>query len=138
MGESAYRAVLQKTGRANQLPDGWQVLGLTKERAMELYQEEKESGFKTAQEEIYGGQTTKYNAKGQRLDENGYPIEEAGNEGKISDDESEKGAGVYECGNCGYTLFVAEGRGSKFFGSGFKCPECGADKDQFKTPEDME
>jgi predicted RNA-binding Zn-ribbon protein involved in translation (DUF1610 family) len=43
---------------------------------------------------------------------------------------------VYECGNCGFTLFVATGRESKFFGDGFKCPECGAAKSEFKARTD--
>lgn len=37
-----------------------------------------------------------------------------------------------ECGNCGYTLFIAAGREEKFFPSGFTCPQCGAARDQFK------
>ncbi len=56
-----------------------------------------------------------------------------------SDDESSKpksGKGVIaECGSCKYTIFVAPGRESKFYGSGFKCPECGASKDKFTTKE---
>lgn len=30
-----------------------------------------------------------------------------------------------------YTMFVAKGREFKFFGDGFKCPECGAGKNKF-------
>ena len=37
----------------------------------------------------------------------------------------------YECGSCGYTLFPAPGREDKFFGPGFKCPQCGAPKSEF-------
>ena len=46
--------------------------------------------------------------------------------------------GAYECGNCGYTLFVAAGREAKFFGTGFVCPECGAKRDEFKEVEDLD
>jgi rubrerythrin len=56
-----------------------------------------------------------------------------------SDDESStpkssKGL-IAECGSCKYTIFVAPGRESKFYGAGFKCPECGASKDKFTTKE---
>ena len=43
------------------------------------------------------------------------------------------GAMTCECSGCGYTLFVAKGRESKFFPDGFACPECGAAKDTFKV-----
>jgi rubredoxin len=56
-------------------------------------------------------------------------------EGDDDDDEEDgSSAGmIQECGNCGYTMFVAKGRDFKFFGDDFKCPECGAAKDQFKS-----
>jgi len=43
------------------------------------------------------------------------------------------GTHEYECQyeGCGYTLFPAAGRESKFFGDDFKCPQCGADKSHF-------
>ncbi len=40
---------------------------------------------------------------------------------------------AHECSQCGYTLFVAPGRESKFFGDDFTCPECGSDKSKFHT-----
>ena len=40
-----------------------------------------------------------------------------------------------ECGECGYTLFIAAGREGKFFGDSYKCPECGAPKSKFKIDE---
>jgi rubrerythrin len=143
MGESAYRTVVQKTGPTQKLPDGWQVLGLKQEAALEIYKEEKDSGFKSAQEEIYGGLNERYNKKGQRIDEKGFVIEEKDIEQNEKDAEFESDAststsGAFECENCGYTLFVAKGREAKFFGAGFQCPECGAAKDQFKTVDDLD
>jgi len=38
----------------------------------------------------------------------------------------------YECTECGYVIFPAAGREDKFFGEGFKCPQCGAPKSAFK------
>ena len=64
-------------------------------------------------------------------------------EGKLTNEEDIKAAeeeedeeeevqlptsNVYECGECGFTLFIAKGREDKFYGAGFKCPECGAGK----------
>eukprot|EP00545_Synedropsis_sp_CCMP1620_P005428 CAMPEP_0119007140 /NCGR_PEP_ID=MMETSP1176-20130426/2794_1 /TAXON_ID=265551 /ORGANISM="Synedropsis recta cf, Strain CCMP1620" /LENGTH=462 /DNA_ID=CAMNT_0006959215 /DNA_START=30 /DNA_END=1418 /DNA_ORIENTATION=- len=143
MGESAYRSVAQKTGPSNKIPDGWQVLGLKQEAALQIYKEEKEAGFKSASEEIYGGQNEKYNKKGQRVDAKGFAIEEADIEQNAKDaefetEESTSTSGAFECENCGYTLFVAKGREAKFFGAGFQCPECGSAKDQFKTIDESD
>lgn len=120
------------------------MLGLTQDAAVKIYKEEKEAGFKSAQEEIYGGGNEKYNKKGQRVDENGFVVEEKDIEANEKakewgdSDETTVTSGAFECGDCGYTLFVAKGREAKFFGAGFKCPQCGAEKDQFKTVEDIE
>jgi rubredoxin len=144
MGEAAYRTLVQKCGKVDKIPDGWKVLGLTQDAALKIYKEEKESGFKTAQEEIYGGVNERYNKKGQRIDANGFVIDEEDNESneraKIWEDDelATSSTGAFECGNCGYTLFVAQGREAKFFGAGFKCPQCGSAKDQFKAVEDIE
>jgi len=138
MGESAYRSEVQKIGLTNKLPDGWQVLGLTQEQATTVYEDEKKREFKTAKEEIYSDAKYKYNKKGQLVDEDGNLLDKediANNELEKEWESDTPSDGAFECGNCGYTLFVAEGRGSKFFGAGFKCPECGADKDQFFTPD---
>lgn len=83
---------------------------------------------------MYGGQTRKYDKAGHQIDEKGKTVnpEEAGSDDDDDDEFEESTSNVYECGNCGFTLFVAEGRESKFFGSGFKCPECGAPKSDFK------
>jgi len=40
-----------------------------------------------------------------------------------------------ECGECGYTLFIAAGREGKFFGDSYKCPSCGAPKSKFKIDD---
>lgn len=141
MGESAYRNVVQKNGGSKKLPDGWQVLGLTQDAAKQIYAEEDEAGFKTAQEELYGELEQRYNKKGQRIDENGHVIDEKDkqqNELDAEDETPSLTSGAYECGNCGYTLFVAAGREAKFFGTGFVCPECGAKKNEFKEVEDLD
>ena len=47
------------------------------------------------------------------------------------------GTHEYECTHevdgapCGYILFPAAGRESKFFGAGFTCPQCGCGKADF-------
>ena len=123
------------------------MLGIEQDVALSIYREEKGAGFKTFQEEIYGGANESYNKKGQRIDAEGFVIEEADIEQNekdaewgVDEDETASTSGAFECGNCGYTLFVAKGREAKFFGAGFKCPQCGAEKDQFTTldPDDIE
>ena len=82
---------------------------------------------------MYGGQTRKYDRAGRQVKEDGKLV----NPEEATPDDSSKGnsatSNVYECGNCGFTLFVAAGRETKFFGDNFTCPECGAAKTEFKA-----
>jgi len=136
MAEAAYRTTVIAGGKTQQtLTVGWEVLGLDKETATRIFEDEAKEGFVTDREKMYGGQNTKYDAKGNVIDKDGKLLDpENAIEG--SDDDTPT-SNVYECSDCGYTLFVAKGRESKFFGEGFKCPECGAAKDKFK-PKDIE
>jgi len=136
MGEAAYRACVAAGGKEQEtLTVGWEVLGLTKEKAQEIFDEVAETGFKSKREMQYAGTRQKYDAKGRKVDADGKlvdPTEEDDDE----DDSSGGGGGapsgsVYECTECGYTLFPAAGREFKFFPDSFKCPECGAPKDKF-------
>mmetsp|Transcript_17784 Transcript_17784/g.35788 ORF Transcript_17784/g.35788 Transcript_17784/m.35788 type:complete len:482 (+) Transcript_17784:322-1767(+) len=132
MGEAAYRAAITAAGKKqSKLTPGWEVLGLDKETATQIFDEEKESGFISSKEAKYGRTSAKYDEKGRRLDKEG-KVEDDNGVGEDDDDTDDAPtSNVYECGECGYTIFVAEGRTHKFFGAGFKCPECGAEKDQF-------
>lgn len=131
---------MQGGGRGQtSLTVGWEVLGLDKETATRIFEEEKKEGFVTAREAMYGLQTQKYDKSGNRITDDG-KLENPEDAGGVTRD-TEVGGGsdsdaptsnVYECSECGYTLFIAQGRESKFFGPGFKCPECGAPKDKFK------
>ena len=87
---------------------------------------------------MYGGQTTKYDKKGRIIDKDGKLAnpEEADDDDKAGGEETV--SNVYECSECGYTLFVAQGRESKFYGSDFKCPECGAPKEKFKARDSLD
>eukprot|EP00568_Trieres_chinensis_P012742 CAMPEP_0183291822 /NCGR_PEP_ID=MMETSP0160_2-20130417/1100_1 /TAXON_ID=2839 ORGANISM="Odontella Sinensis, Strain Grunow 1884" /NCGR_SAMPLE_ID=MMETSP0160_2 /ASSEMBLY_ACC=CAM_ASM_000250 /LENGTH=508 /DNA_ID=CAMNT_0025452679 /DNA_START=160 /DNA_END=1686 /DNA_ORIENTATION=+ len=142
MGEAAYREAVTKAGKdQTSLTPGWEVLGLTKEDAQRIWDEEEESGFVSSMEAKYSRAKLKYNDKGQRLDELG-DVKPGQEDLDGNDDGSEveaSSSGAYECGQCGFTMFVAPGREKKFFGPGFKCPECGAAKDQFvgKNVEDQ-
>eukprot|EP00429_Kryptoperidinium_foliaceum_P062917 CAMPEP_0176062908 /NCGR_PEP_ID=MMETSP0120_2-20121206/31372_1 /TAXON_ID=160619 /ORGANISM="Kryptoperidinium foliaceum, Strain CCMP 1326" /LENGTH=439 /DNA_ID=CAMNT_0017396477 /DNA_START=46 /DNA_END=1362 /DNA_ORIENTATION=- len=131
MAEAAYRTAVISGGKGQtSLTPGWQVLGLDKETATRIYEDEAKEGFLSDREKMYGGQSQKYDAKGRPIDK----------EGKLVDPEDEKAAAeeakkeeepasnVYECTECGYTLFIAKGREFKFYGDDFKCPECGAEK----------
>ena len=136
MAEAAYRSAVQKGGKGQQsLTVGWEVLGLDKETATQIFEDEASEGFITDRERMYGGQSQKYDDAGNRIDK----------EGKLEDPENAIGGGedekpasnVMGCKDCGYTLFIAQGRESKFFGQGFKCPECGSGKDRFE-PSDID
>jgi DNA-directed RNA polymerase subunit RPC12/RpoP len=137
MAEAAYRTAVITGGKNQQtLTVGWEVLGLDKETATRIFEGEAKEGFITEREKMYGGQTRKYDSKGNIIDKEGKLVDpENAIEG--TDDNDTPTSNVYECSDCGYTIFVARGRESKFYGEGFKCPECGAAKDKFK-PKDIE
>jgi rubredoxin len=127
------------------LTAGWEVLGLSKENATRIWEEEKKIGFMSDRETMYGGQSRKYDKKGRQIDEKGSLVDPSEAEDDDvddngGDDDNSGGAvsNVHECSNCGFTMFVAQGRESKFFGSGFKCPECGAPKSDFKARDQFD
>lgn len=136
MGEAAYRAAVAAAGKKQtEMTIGWEVLGLDEETATEIYNEVAKQGFMSDREAKYGkAYSIKYDSKGRVLDSKG----ELKNPEEADKDDEDDSSGlpasgnVQECTECGYTLFVAEGRDFKFFGSDFKCPECGAAKDKFK------
>jgi len=144
MAEASYRVVVQTGGKSQtSLTEGWQTLGLDRDTAQRIFNNEAEEGFALDRETMYGGQKRRYDKKGRLLNKDGKlddPAEAAAakNEAKETEaKETEAVSNVYECGECGYTLFIAQGRESKFFGPDFKCPECGAAKDKFEARDDF-
>ena len=133
MAEAAYKAAVAVAGKKqSELTIGWEVLGLDEETATKIFEEVAGEGFLTQTQAKYAVKQQKYDAKGRKLDDddNLENPEEADDE----EEESTQASGnVQECTECGFTLFVAEGRDFKFFNSGFTCPECGASKDKFKA-----
>jgi rubredoxin len=133
MAEAAYRSAVLAGGKDQKsLTLGWEVLGLDKDAATRLFDEEKEEGFVTARELMYGGQSRKYDKKGNQIGKDGKRVDAPKDGEEVEEEEDDAPTNnVYECGACGYTLFIAKGREFKFYGDDFKCPECGAAKDQF-------
>ena len=133
MAEAAYKTAVIAAGKGQtSLSPGWQVLGLDKETATRIFEEEAKEGFLSEREKMYGQQARKYDAKGNVIDKEGKPLDaEAATAGDVESEEPV--SNVYECSECGYTLFIAKGREFKFYGNDFECPECGAGKDKFKA-----
>jgi len=160
MAESAYRDSVAEAGPGQtKMTEGWKVLGLDKETATKIFEDTKALGFlsrnelwKKEEEDIAREQ---YEAEQRAREELKNSVDKDGNlidpdaddidpdklikdEDLDRDDEDDEGdaspstGGAKECGNCGYTMFIAKGREGKFFSSSFKCPECGAARDQFK------
>lgn len=133
MAEAAYRSAVLEGGKDQQsLTVGWEVLGLDKDTATRIFEEAADEGFISDREKMYGGQSQKYDDQGNRINDDG-SLEDP--ENAIVDDTPE--SNVMGCLDCGFTLFIAQGREDKFFGSGFKCPECGCKKDRFE-PKDID
>lgn len=133
MAEAAYRTTVISAGKGQKaLTSGWQVLGLDKETATRIFEGEAKEGFLSDREKMYGQQSRKYDAKGNVIDKEGKLVDP---ENAIGEDDAndEPASNVYECSECGYTLFIAKGREFKFYGDDFKCPECGAAKDKFNA-----
>jgi rubredoxin len=140
IAEAAYRTAVLAAGKNQQnLAPGWEVLGLSYEAATQIWETEKKENFTSDRETMYGGQTRKYDRAGRQVKEDGKlvnPEEATPDDDKT--DGTETTSNVYECGNCGFTLFIATGRESKFFGDTFTCPECGAAKSEFKARDTEE
>lgn len=135
MAEAAYRSAILAAGKEQEsLTFGWEVLGLTKEIATRIFEDEATEGFLSDREKMYGGQSRKYDSKGHIVDKEGKLTDPEDIKAAEEEDEkeAEPASNVYECSECGFTLFIAKGREFKFYGEDFKCPECGAGKDKFK------
>lgn len=135
MAEAAYRTAILAAGKKqNSLTVGWEVLGLSKDVATRMFEEEADAGFLSDREKMYGGQSQRYDAKGRHVDRDGKlkdPSDQKAAAEEVEDDVPT--SNVYECSECGYTLFIAKGREFKFYGEDFECPECGAGKDKFNA-----
>jgi hypothetical protein len=91
---------------------GWEVLGLN-EGAQRMYDEEAKEGFISEREAMYGGQKESTTRRKQRRGKLEDP------ENAIPDDDdaaSEDPSATYTNGQCGFTLFVAQGRGTSSLG----------------------
>jgi len=55
-----------------------------------------------------------------------------------STEEAQQELHMFMCSSCGYTLFPARGREGAFFNDKFKCPMCGASKEEFVDMNDDE
>ena len=135
MAEAAYRAAVATAGKnQSELTIGWEVLGLDEEVATKIFTEVAGAGFLTQTQAKYAAKQQKFNAKGGKFQEGDDKVKEPKDDDE-DDDISSASGNVQECSECGFTLFVAQGRDFKFFNSGFTCPECGASKDKFKAPK---
>ncbi len=164
MAESAYRDAVAEAGPGQKkITEGWKVLGLDKETATRIFEETSALGFLSRDElwakEEQDAYREKIAAEERRRQELRDIIDKDGNlidptnidpdklikdedfNREPEDDGKDEGGPLTgatmakECGNCGYTLFIAAGREAKFFPSGFTCPQCGAARDQFKDVE---
>eukprot|EP00985_Skeletonema_marinoi_P022133 scaffold13941_cov105-Skeletonema_marinoi.AAC.3 len=162
MAESAYRDAVAEIGPGQtKLTEGWKVLGLSKETATSIFEETKRLGFLSRQELFVKDEKDMQAAA--RAEEEKFRkelIESVDKDGNLidpdsdvdpdklitdedldkeieddDDDDAPTSGGAKECGNCGYTLFIAKGREGRFFSSGFTCPQCGSGRDQFKDIE---
>uniref|UniRef100_A0A7S1BUB6 Rubredoxin-like domain-containing protein n=1 Tax=Corethron hystrix TaxID=216773 RepID=A0A7S1BUB6_9STRA len=147
MAEAAYKSIVAAAGpdQTSATP-GYNILGISKDRAQEIFDEVASENFETtlqqqqrmmesSKEELVtkkddpkseGGGGDEVDVMKQVLEENSAEDLEKSKEKKAPAELS-----IYECETCGYTLFPSSGRDFKFFPDDFVCPECQAPKDKF-------
>jgi len=127
MGESAYRAVVEDAGeKQTSLTTGWEILGIKKKRATEIWKSVLTEEF--VEEDVKEEDSYESLVSAEEREDFKKREEE---KKKIEETETTSTDNARECGDCGFTLFIAKGREFKFYGDSFKCPECGASKDKF-------
>lgn len=160
MAESAYRDAVAEAGPGQtKITEGWKVLGLSKDTATEIFEVTESLGF-LSRDELWAKEERDLIQKGinaearlreelrNSVDKDGNLIDKDADVDpdklltdedfdRVDDDDDEgddgpQSGGAKECGECGYTLFIAAGREGRFFSSAFACPKCGAGKDKFK------
>lgn len=161
MAESAYRDAVAEAGTGQtKMTGGWKVLGLEKETATTIFEDTKALGFLSRKElwekEENDIARAEYEAEEKRMKDLRDSVDKDGGlidpdadidpdklinpEDLDRDYEEDDDAGdsipstgnAKECGDCGYTMFIAKGREGKFFSASFTCPECGCARDKFK------
>jgi len=127
MGESAYRAVVEDAGeKQTSLTTGWEILGIKKKRATEIWKSVLTEEF--VEEDVKEEDSYESLVSAEEREDFKKREEE---KKKVEETETTSTDNARECGDCGFTLFIAKGREFKFYGDSFKCPECGASKDKF-------
>jgi len=137
MSEAAYRAAIAAAGKdQTSLTPGWEILGLTQEKAEEIFTELAKDGFKSKRELENSMARLSYDSKGRRVLPSGELVDPLDyDDDDDDDDDGGATASAYECTECGYTMFPAKGREFKFMPAGFTCPDCGCGKDKFNARE---
>ena len=150
VGEQAYRDAIAAAGKdQTKLTEGWKVLGLDKETATNIFEEQKDLGFLTLrEEELREERLRKQKQKAaeeaalERLrnafDEEGNVIEPDEPEIEQEEEEEEKEIDYgptrsKQCTNCGFIIEVTNRPDEKFLLPHFKCPACAASKRNFKS-----
>mmetsp|Transcript_16588 Transcript_16588/g.23446 ORF Transcript_16588/g.23446 Transcript_16588/m.23446 type:complete len:425 (+) Transcript_16588:82-1356(+) len=118
----AEQAIRESAGDGDELPEGYELLGVSEERCKEILAEMKESSI----------ENLKAMEKEEESERQTEALLEKNAKEKVKENEgTNKNNVAYECEKCGYTLFVAKGREWKFFAESYKCPECGAGRAHF-------
>jgi len=151
VGEQAYRDAIAAAGKdQTKLTEGWKVLGLDKETATNIFEEQKDLGFLTLrEEELREERLRKQKQKAaeeaalERLrnafDEEGNVIEPDEPEVEEEEKDEEEKEIDYgpprskQCTNCGFIIEVTNRPDEKFLLPHFKCPACAASKRNFKS-----
>eukprot|EP00904_Undaria_pinnatifida_P004391 jgi/Undpi1/13953/HiC_scaffold_9.g03604.m1 len=142
MAESAFQSTMEALPDDQVMESGWEELGISDERAAEIATAMVEDDSPSTGIDFYktGGTPTNDEESDPEAAQILKQLEDEMEEKKTEpqdekEPEAEGTAMSYECQVCGYKMFVAKGREFKFFGDGFKCPECGAGKNKFTESE---
>lgn len=143
LAEALPESVQDLEGAKEAITEEGRLLGFSEEEAMVIFDELLEEERRVAAEDTEDDEEEANEARTKLLEsikgENSEKEEEGPGAFGPEDDQSAsakgvgKGGIIAECESCKFTLFVAKGREEKFFGDGFKCPECGAPRDSFNV-----
>lgn len=145
IAEAAYRSTVQEKaqiegGNLKVVPNGWDLLGLSQERALEICKEEKQNNYMSESMEIYGSGDLNLNSRGQRVDDDGNLVDAKDIESverseamqAINAGRAPASGSAYQCANCGFVVYVPKNQDFETdFPDDYICFECRADKKQF-------
>jgi rubrerythrin len=135
--ESAYKRDVANTSPLANAPY-WGVLGIEKERALEIHRDYNEQRWLREREKVTEEAAEYEKYKKEKEEEKAKQELKGGKDEVVEEKKAGTGAGVHVCLECGHVLpgdVSLPGSQHAFHKDDFTCPNCGADKDMIEFRE---